>query len=81
MKKYLFFLALFMVILSLVSCSFEPIVTTYGDSVHEAVKEHYETYEILGVVRLEKDDKPTLQNFCIINDMQGKWIFCVLRML
>lgn len=29
MKKYLLFLALFMVILSLVSCSFEPIVTTY----------------------------------------------------
>ena len=53
MKKYLLFLAVFMVILSLVSCSFEPIVTTYGDSVHEAVKEHYETYEILWLVRLE----------------------------
>ena len=78
MKKYLLFLAVFMVILSLVSCSFEPIVTTYGDSVHEAVKEHYETYEILGLVRLEKDDKPTLQNFCIINDMQGKMdILCI----
>ena len=50
MKKYLFFLAVFMVILSLVSCSFEPIVTTYGNSVHEAVKEHYEAYEILGLV-------------------------------
>ena len=28
MKKYFLFLAVFMVILSLVSCSFEPIVTT-----------------------------------------------------
>ena len=72
MKKYLFFFAVCMVILSLVSCSFNPIITTYGDSVHEAVKEHYEAYEILGLVRLEKDGKPTLQNFCIINDMQGK---------
>ena len=78
MKKYLLFLAVFMVILSLVSCSFEPIVTTYGDSVHEAVEEHYEAYEILGLVRLEKDDKPTLQNFCIINDMQGGMdIMCI----
>ncbi len=78
MKKYLFFLAVSMVILSLVSCSFEPIVTTYSNSVHEAVKEHYEAYEILGLVRLEKDDKPTLQNFCIINDMQGKMnILCI----
>ncbi len=78
MKKYLFFLAVFMIILSLVSCSFDPIVTTYGDSVHEAVKEHYEAYEILGLIRFEKDDKPTLQNFCIINDMQGKMdILCI----
>ena len=72
MKKLLFFLAVFIVIILLVSCSFDPIVTIYGDSVHEAVKEHYQDYEILGLVRLEKDGKPTLQNFCIINDAQGK---------
>ena len=41
MKKHLFFFAVFMVILSLVSCSFEPIATTYGDIVHDAVKKHY----------------------------------------
>ena len=78
MKKYLFFLAVFMVIIILVSCSFDPIVTTYGESVHEAVKEHYEAYEILGLVRLEEEGKPTLQNFCIINDRQGNMdILCI----
>ena len=78
MKKRIFFLTIFTVIICLVSCSFDPIIATYGESVHEAVKEHYEAYEILGLIRLKKDGKPTLQNFCIINDTQGEMdIMCI----
>ena len=79
MRKGLFVLLILLLCVALFFVVFYDIpntdfITTYGDSVHEAVKEHYEAYEILGLVRLEKDGKPTLQNFCIINDMQGKMV-------
>ena len=72
MKKCIFLVLILLVALSLVACSlFEPIATIYGEIVHDAVKEFYEKYEICCLVRLEKDGKPTLRNFCIINDTQG----------
>ena len=49
-------------------CSCEPLFTTYGEIVHDAVKEHYSSYEILSLVRIEKDGTPTLYNLCVVDD-------------
>ncbi len=72
------FLAILIMVLSFTACSFDPIITIYGESVHNAVKEHFENYEILKLVRFENNGKPTLHNFCIISDLQGNInIMCI----
>jgi Cys-tRNA synthase (O-phospho-L-seryl-tRNA:Cys-tRNA synthase) len=71
MKKIVLIVFLCIALAFLVGCETEPLFTTYGETVHNAVKEYYDNYEILDLIRLEKDEKPTLHNFCIVNDMQG----------
>ena len=55
MKKILVYIvaAVFMFV-CLTACDIEPLFSTYGDSVHKAVKEFYSDYEILELVRFEK---------------------------
>jgi len=69
MKKSVIAVCLIVVILLLCSC--EPLFTTYGEIVHDAVKEHYSSYEILSLIRIEKNGTPTLYNFCVIDDSQN----------
>lgn len=69
MKKYVIAICLIVSILLLCSC--EPLFTTYGEIVHDAVKEHYLSYEILSLIRIEKNGTPTIYNFCVIDDLQN----------
>lgn len=69
MKKSVIAICLIVAILLLCSC--EPLFTTYGEIVHDAVKEHYSSYEILSLIRIEKNGTPTLYNFCVIDDSQN----------
>ncbi len=56
------------IVATLLLCSCEPLFTTYGEIVHTAVKEHYTSYDILGLIQVQKDGKPTLYDFCVIDD-------------
>ena len=69
MKKSVIAVCLIVAILLLCSC--EPLFTTYGEIVHDAVKEHYSSYEILSLIRIEKNGKPTLYNLCVVDDSQN----------
>ena len=69
MKKSVIAVCLIVVILLLCSC--EPLFTTYGEIVHNAVKEHYSSYEILSLIQIEKNGKPTLYNLCVVDDLQN----------
>ena len=69
MKRNVTVICLIAAIFLLSSC--EPLFTTYGEIVHDAVKEHYSSYEILGLIRIEKNGKPTLYNLCIVDDSQN----------
>lgn len=71
MKKNMLVIFLCTVLAFSVGCEMAPLHTSYGEIVHNAVKEYYDSYEILGLIQLEKDGKPTLYNFCIVNNMQG----------
>ena len=69
MKKTVISIVLIGVMFLLCFC--EPLFTAYGEIVHDAVKEHYESYEILNLIEIEKDGIPTLYNFCVIDDSQN----------
>ena len=69
MKRTVTVICLIVAIFLLSSC--EPLFTTYGEIVHDAVKEHYSSYEILSLIRIEKNGKPTLYNLCVVNDSQN----------
>ena len=69
MKRTVTVICLIVAIFLLSSC--EPLFTTYGEIVHDAVKEHYSSYEILSLIRIEKNGKPTLYNLCIVDDSQN----------
>ena len=69
MKRTVTVICLIVAIFLLSSC--EPLFTTYGEIVHNAVKEHYSSYEILSLIRIEKNGKPTLYNLCVVNDSQN----------
>ena len=45
-----------LIVAILLLCSCEPLFTTYGEIVHDAVKEHYSSYEILSLIRIEKTE-------------------------
>ena len=78
MKKILLIAFLCIALTLMVGCEVEPLFSTYGETVHNAVKEYYESYEILDLIVLEKDGNPTLHNFCIVNDMQsGIDVLCI----
>ena len=64
-------IAVCLIVAILLLCSCEPLFTTYGEIVHDAVKEHYSSYEILSLIRIEKNGTPTLYNFCVIDDSQN----------
>ena len=66
MKKSILLICL--IVATLLLCSCEPLFTTYGEIVHTAVKEHYTSYDILGLIQVQKDGKPTLYDFCVIDD-------------
>ena len=69
MKRTVTVICLIVAIFLLSSC--EPLFTTYGEIVHDAVKEHYSSYEILSLIRIEKNGKPTLYNLCVVDDSQN----------
>ncbi len=69
MKRTVTVICLIVAIFLLSSC--EPLFTTYGEIVHNAVKEHYSSYEILSLIRIEKNGKPTLYNLCVVDDSQN----------
>ncbi len=69
MKKSILLICL--IIATLFLCSCEPLFTTYGEIVHNAIKEHYTSYEILGLIQVQKGGKPTLYDFCLIDDTHG----------
>ena len=69
MKRTVTVICLIVAICLLSSC--EPLFTTYGEIVHDAVKEHYSSYEILSLIPIEKNGKPTLYNLCVVNDSQN----------
>lgn len=71
MKKIILVVFLCIALTFFAGCEMEPLFTDYGETVHGAVKEYYDSYEILALIRLEKEGKPTLHNFCVVNDMQG----------
>lgn len=66
MKRSIFFICIIVVIFIFSSC--EPLFTVYGEIVHDAIKEHYASYEILRLIQIQNDGKPTLYHFCVIND-------------
>ena len=69
MKRTVTVICLIVAIFLLSSC--EPLFTTYGEIVHDAVKEHYSSYEILSLIRIEENGKPTLYNLCVVDDSQN----------
>ena len=69
MKKSI--LLICVIVATLLLCSCEPLFTTYGEIVHTAVKEHYTSYEILGLIEVQKDGEPTLYDLCVIDDTRG----------
>lgn len=69
MKNGILLICLIVATLFLSSC--EPLFTIYGEIVHDAVKEHYTSYEILGLIQVQKDGKPTFHEFCVIDDTHG----------
>ena len=69
MKRTVTVICLIVAIFLLSSC--EPLFTTYGEIVHDAVKEHYSSYEILSLIRIKKNGKPTLYNLCVVDDSQN----------
>lgn len=66
MKKSFLLICLTVGIFILSSC--EPLFTTYGEIVHNVVKEHYTSYEILGFIQVQIDGTPTLYDFCVLDD-------------
>lgn len=66
MKRIILLICLIVAILLLSSC--EPLFTIYGEIVHNAVREHYESYEILSLIQVQKDGKRTFYYFCVIDD-------------
>ena len=78
MKKLFASIILCIMLLSLIGCDIEPLFTIYNETAHQSVQKYYDSYEILEYYRIEKDGKPTLHNFYIINDMQdGIDVLCV----
>ena len=78
MKKLFAIIILCIMLVSLIGCDIEPLFTTYGEIVHQAVQKHYDDYEILELYRIEKDGVPTLHNLCIIDDSQdGIDVLCI----
>ena len=66
MKRFVISFCLIVTIFLLCSC--EPLFTIYGEIVHNAVKEHYSSYEILSLIRIEKDGQPTHYDLCVVDD-------------
>ncbi len=78
MKKLFITILLILFVFSLVGCDIEPIFHTYGDTVHDAVKEFYDDYEILELVHIKINKRQSAKNLCIVDDKSGGFdIVCI----